>query len=170
MAEHRDNADRNPDALGQFRAPVRAYFQRRVASPSEAEDLTQEVFLRVIQRLERGPVDNLEGYLFHAASNLLKERGRQNTYRGAAQIIDLQGELAGGEEAHTPERILLGKDRIEALQRALLELPERTRHIFILNRFEEISGAQIARKLGLSVSAVEKHIVKALAHLKSVSQ
>ena len=52
---------------------------------------------------------------------------------------------------------------VEALQ----ELPERARTIFVLNRFEELSAAEIARRLGVSVSTVEKDMMRAIAHLKA---
>ena len=57
------------------------------------------------------------------------------------------------------------RDPVPMLERALHELPERTRVVFALHRFEEMSYAQIARRLQVSVSAIEKHMIKALAHL-----
>ena len=48
---------------------------------------------------------------------------------------------------------------------ALRELPERTRHIFILVRLENIKQVEVAKGLGLSISAVEKHLRNAMAHL-----
>lgn len=50
---------------------------------------------------------------------------------------------------------------------ALNELPERTRRVFVLVRFEEMSYKLVAQRLGVSVSAVEKHVMKALRHLNA---
>ena len=61
--------------------------------------------------------------------------------------------------------MFLGQEQLRVVERALHELPERTRVVFTLHRFEEMSYAQIARRLQVSVSAIEKHMIKALAHL-----
>ncbi|ESQ80367.1 RNA polymerase sigma factor [Asticcacaulis sp. YBE204] len=156
--------------LVRYTPAIRNYLARRTRSPSEADDLTQEVLARVLKRAESGPIDNVEGYLFQAAANLLRESGRRNTLRNAAQVIEIQPELLEGEDAQTPERILMGRDAVRRVKAALNELPERTRAIFILSRFEDMKGAEIARRLGISASAVEKHMMRALAHLRSCAQ
>jgi RNA polymerase sigma-70 factor (ECF subfamily) len=63
------------------------------------------------------------------------------------------------------ERVFLGKEALNRASVALLELPERTRTIFVLRRLEGMRYADVARRLGISVSAVEKHMVRAIAHL-----
>lgn len=149
---------------------VRGYIARRVRSVAEAEDLTQEVMARVLKRAENGPIDNVEGYLFQAAANLLRERGRQQSFRDGAQVIEVPPELLGGEDFQSPERILLSRDAFRRIHDALYELPERTRTIFVLARFEDMTGVEIARRLGISASAVEKHMMRALAHLRARSE
>lgn len=153
--------------LMRLRPAVQGFFARRVGSPSEAEDLTQEVMARILNRAENGPIGNIDGYVFHAAANLLRERGRQAALRRSAQLIELGPELSADAEARTPERIALGRDTLKQVIKALYELPERTRTVFILNRFEDMSAAEIAGRLEVSVSAVEKHMMRALAHLRS---
>lgn len=150
-----------------FRPALRGYFARRVRSSAEADDLTQEVIARILRRARTGPIENVEGYIFQAAANLLREQGRQAAMRKAAPAVNLGAELLGGDEAQTPERILLGRDACQRLLESLYELPDRTRAVFILNRFEDMKAAEIARRLGVSVSAVEKHMMRALAHLRA---
>jgi len=152
--------------LSQYRPAVRGFFLRRAASASEADDLTQEVFVRILKRAGNGAIDNLEGYLFQAAANLLRERGRQATIRNAAKVVEISPDLLSEDEVHTPERILLGREAVHLAMQALYELPERTRAVFLLNRFEEMTGPEIARHLGISISAVEKHMMRALGYLR----
>lgn len=165
QARRDDDQQRLKSLLVTYRPAVRGFIGRRVRGP-EAEDLTQEVFARILGRVEVGPIENVEGYLFQTAANLLRERGRQAAVRGAVPAIELSPELIAQDEAQTPERILLGRDAYRSMLAALLELPERTRTVFILSRFEDVKGPEIARRLGVSISAVEKHMMRALAHLK----
>jgi RNA polymerase sigma-70 factor (ECF subfamily) len=70
-----------------------------------------------------------------------------------------------GEEEVDPERILGGKEELQVATKVLLQLPERTRTVFVLRRIEGWKFQQIAAHLGISVSAVEKHMVRAVEQL-----
>ena len=146
-----------------YRGPLTAYFERRVRSRAEAEDLTQEVFLRLVRRLDAEAIDNPEAFLFRTAVNLLRDRSRrEKTFRNHLSETELRQVRF---EGISPERVL---ERRQALQRALQcleELDERTRDAFILHRLEGLKYAEIADVFGVSVSSVEKYIIKALAHL-----
>ena len=144
---------------------VRRFFSRRLRDGADVEDLTQEVFARLLKRAELGEIANIEGYLFHTAANLLRERARKAARR-PGDCFD-GAEIDGAVEEFSPERILLGREAYARMVEALQELPERTRTIFVLNRFEELSAAEIARRLGVSVSTVEKDMMRAIAHLKA---
>jgi RNA polymerase sigma-70 factor (ECF subfamily) len=146
---------------------VRKFFVRRVTSKAEAEDLTQEVFTRLLGRADaEEPVANVEGYLFQIASNLLKSRARQDMRRRALDGDAFGQEWTKGNEELPPERIVLGREACREVATALQELPERVRIVFVLNRFEDLSGFEIARRLNVSVSTVEKSMMRALAHLR----
>jgi RNA polymerase sigma-70 factor (ECF subfamily) len=145
---------------------VRRFFSRRLRDGADVEDLTQEVFARLLKRAELGEIANIEGYLFHTAANLLRERARKAARR-PGDDPGFDPDLAESVEDFSPERILLGREAYARMVEALQELPERTRTIFVLNRFEELSAAEIARRLGVSVSTVEKDMMRAIAHLKA---
>ncbi len=146
---------------------VKSFFARRLHGGADVDDLTQEVFARLLKRAEIGAIDNVEGYLFQIAANLLRERARLRERR-PEDLHDPQGdEFAGRSEEFSPERILLGREAYARMIEALQELPERVRAIFVLNRFEELSAAEIARRLGVSVSTVEKDMMRAVAHLRA---
>jgi len=68
-------------------------------------------------------------------------------------------------EDRDPERVLVGRQTIRDVLDALAELGERTRDIFILARLENVQHREIAAMYGISVSAVEKAMMKAMAHL-----
>jgi RNA polymerase sigma-70 factor (ECF subfamily) len=163
-----DHAEQRPEVyVGAYTAPLRRYLARHVRPRSDLDDVVQEVFARLLRRSGEGGIHNVEGYIFQIAANLLRERGRQRANRNTAPAIELEPSLLGQGEEHSPERILLAKEAGRRLVDALNELPDRTRGVFILNRFEGMAGPEIAERLGISVSGVEKHMMRALAHLKA---
>ena len=154
-----------------FRGPLVAYFLKRVKSRSEAEDLTQEVFVRLLNHPDKNNGQTIDGYVFTIAANLLRDRAKSvaTTRQKQAQRLDLLDEkdaLAPSlVEDRSPERVLVGRQTIQDVLDALAELGERTRDVFILARLENVQHRDIAAMYGISVSAVEKMIMKAMAHL-----
>lgn len=146
---------------------VKRFFARRLRDNADVEDLTQEVFARLLKRSQLGAIANVEGYLFQIAANLLHERSRRQIARRHRLHQSLSEADLEKVEDFSLERILLAREAYALMVQALQELPERTRTIFILNRFEDMTGVEIAKRLGLSVSAVEKNMMRAIAHLKA---
>jgi len=144
---------------------ITAYFKRRVTDPSDVEDLTQEVFLSLARRAELHTIDNIEGYIFRIAGNLIRNRGR---LAGRRPDIRPDGSATSDLliEEISPERIMLGAEAWQVFVASLHELPERARTIFILNRFEQMSCREIAVRLGVSMSLVEKEMIKTIAFLR----
>jgi RNA polymerase sigma-70 factor (ECF subfamily) len=142
-----------------------AFFLRRLRNHSEAEDLTQEVLLRVTQR--NGTIDSTrpDAYIFQIAANLLRDRARRHKVRAAYQT-GLGINEAGRVEERDPDRVLQGKQSLATVVAALRQLPERTRTIFILFRLENMKQREIADMLGVSVRTVEQHVVRASVHLR----
>lgn len=145
--------------LAKFRPALIAYFRKRT-NPSDVEDLVQEVFLSVHARQSESPIENMEGYLFAVALNALVRKGRRD--RAAAVARDGDPGALQGPEPISPERALLGKERLADAVRIMDTMPLRTQQIFLLHRFEEMTYPAIAAALGISVSAVEKQIMNAL--------
>lgn len=146
-----------------YRAPLMAYFNRRTGDYGEAEDLAQEVLVRVLQRDNLGGVESPDAYVFRIARNLLRDRARRSDVRRKYQIeLELREE---GTEGLSAERVLQGKEELEKAMNALAELKEKTRDIFILSRLEGMKYREIADLYGMSVSAVEKHLIQAFAHM-----
>ncbi|HLZ77234.1 RNA polymerase sigma factor [Phenylobacterium sp.] len=146
-----------------YRQPLIAYFQRRVGSRDEAEDLTQEVFLRLVRRLDVETIDNPEAFVFRTAINLLRDRSRRGK-TSTSHLAELTQHQPALEDI-SPERVLDSRQSLETVLRALDELDERTRDVFILHRLEGMKHAELAALYGVSVSSIEKYIMKALAHV-----
>lgn len=139
---------------------LRRYFAKRVPA-DQIDDLIQEVFLRLQAHRADTPIEHLDRYLFTVAANVLTDQARRRAVRhhSAHESFEVRHHPI---EERSPERVLLDQEGLDVVMQAIHALPERTRDVFVLHRFEEMSGSRIAVALGLSVSAVEKHIMKAL--------
>lgn len=161
----RDPVAADADALARrfagLRASLLAWFRRRIDDQHEAEDLVQESFLRVAQRGDADSLQHLEGYIYRTATSVLTDRHRRRAVRHADDHVPLDSApLAANDDG--PHRSLVGRRALAQVAAALDKLPERTRTVFILRRMEGLRHKDIALRLGISVSAVEKHMVRAI--------
>ena len=149
---------REPEA---YASALRSYFRKR-CHPADVEDLVQEVLLRMHSRRSGGEIENVGGYIFTVAAHVLIARRKRN--------VPLDADYIEGIDAITPERIVLARREVDRVVQAIESLPPRTRDIFVAHRFEDMTYAAIARRFGISVSAVEKHIMAALRELSRAIQ
>lgn len=139
-------------------------FLARRAVPQDRDDVAQEVALRLHQR---GPGTDLacpDAFAMRVARNVMADRWRRDRARARDQHVPLE-EFHHPVEELSPARVMEGRETLALVLRSLEELPERTRHIFVLQRMEGMSYSAIASQLEISVSAVEKHMSKAIRHL-----
>jgi len=155
-------------ALAEEAGPVRRrltrYFRRRIGNHAEIEDMVQDVFARMVARESPEPIECLDGYVLKTAFSVLADQARLGASHGAGCHVPFDSELHGEGEID-PQRVLSVQEELHAATACLLSLPERTRTVFILRRLEGQQYRYIARHLGISVSAVEKHMVRAIQHL-----
>lgn len=174
MGQHRDHIENSQtDAAGQlalrelferYRGALLAYFARRTRNQSDAEDLTHDVFVRLGRLDPATELYNAEAFIFQTAANLLRDRARRaEAQRSVIVPSSPMPEPPAGEP--DAERVLGAKVELSRVMDALSTLSEKTRNIFILRRLEQMKCEEIAAFYGISVSAVEQHITKALAHL-----
>lgn len=149
-----------------FGPAVRAYFARKLSNPNDVEDLTQEVFERLLNRAGLETIGNIQGYIFQVAANVLVDRHRRTGRRPLADFPLAEADGVEINDELSPERVLLGREAYERMVRALLALPERTRMIVILSRFELLPAREIAARMNVSESLVAKELMRAIAHLR----
>ncbi len=152
-----------------FRGPLFSYFLRRTKNASEAEDLTQETFARLVGSRTFEHADEAPAFVFRVASNLLRDRARFARRSGNSPV---SGGGSSEEEAAPklievldPERVLLARERLNEVMACLDELGERTRNMFILFRLEGMRQKDIAACYGVSLSTVEKNVTTAIIRL-----
>lgn len=144
---------------------LRAYLSRRVACRETACELAQETFLRVISADLGRTIRNPRALLFRIAKNLAIDHYRANApLHGKCDDIAECESLPCGQPL--PEQVVFGRQMLERLCRAIEALPPQCRKIFLLHKFEGQSHAEIASGHGITRNAVEKHLVRALVHLR----
>lgn len=154
----------DPALLEWLRPSLMRFFERRSASRADAEDLTQEVFLHLARSSGTQALRDPERYIFRTAANVLRDRVRRRAVRRHGDHIPLDDpDIAG--ELPSAERVCQAQEILEHVLAVLGRLTPKCRNTFILQRFEGLSYSEIARRLGVSRSAVEKQMMHALQAL-----
>jgi RNA polymerase sigma factor (sigma-70 family) len=142
---------------------LRSKLQRRGALRDEAEDLVHEAYLRFENYRREKPVQHPEAFVARTAMNLAIDVGRR---RRSAPFAEMTREaLDVADTRADPAEVLAGQNRLDRLNAGLAALNERTRSILLAQRVEGLTYSEIARREGISVSAVEKHIARAMLFL-----
>lgn len=145
-------------------------FTASLGRPDLAEDILQELYLKIEKFGPDQSVENPLGYLFRAANNIylnrLRAQGSQVVRDEAWQ--DAHTDTIGAEAiAAEPgaEAALIHKQTLAGILAALAELDETTQAVVRLNRFEGLTQKEVAGRLGLSLATVERRLGNALRHL-----
>jgi RNA polymerase sigma-70 factor (ECF subfamily) len=154
------------------RSDLRAFLSARCGDPAEAEDLLQELWLKVAD-LPSGPIANGRAYLFRVANNLVLDRVRARhraMRRDRSWLDDGVSEATGIADRPDPapraDEVLMRQEEAATVHRAIAELPPAARRALELHRLEGHGQAEVARIMGISRSGVEKNLATAMRHLR----
>lgn len=152
------------------RGSLLRFISRKMRQVEEAEDVVQETFIRLVNdegKAAKGlaGADSPVAYLYRIASNLAIDRLRQQNSRcdeGNRALLD------DSQVAMQPElsQQAASTQRLEQLQQAVGLLPLKRRQVFVLHKFRQMTYREVAKHMDISVSMVEKHMMKALAQLQ----
>jgi RNA polymerase sigma-70 factor (ECF subfamily) len=139
------------------------YVRARLGGMPDAEDCLQDLWLK-LGRLESGPTADPLAYLFRMAENLVIDRRRSGQRRARRDDAWTVRHSAGSpniDDQPSAEQVMIDRERLRMVEQVLDDLPDRTARSFRMFRLEQIPQKQIANVLGISVSAVEKHLQRA---------
>lgn len=143
---------------------------KMLGSPSDAEDIAQQVFLRVWQHAKSyRPDAKFTTYLFTITRNLVFNETRRRSRKKEIPLDngDSSGNHEPGDDPHRqPDASLLEAELRIAVDQAITSLPETQRLAVILRRYENLSYEEIAVVLDLSVSAVKSQLFRARSSLR----
>ena len=161
--------------LRKYRTPLVNFLYRMVRDQGTAEDLAQEVFLRVYRaRLEYAPSAKFTTWMFRIATNLALNALRDGRHR--QQEISMDQQIDNGDEVASPwevadrrpgvEHELIQRDRAAFIRRAIAQLPEKQRAAVLLHKYQELDYDEIARILECSESALKSLLFRAYESLR----
>ncbi len=141
-----------------------AYLQCRLHSPSDAQEVAQEAYMRLVAMERPEQVGSLRAYLYRVASNLAVDRLRMRRVRDEHPVEPPDEDL---HLAPIPERHAAATGQLHAVQNALRELPARTGRAFVMHVIDGCEIGAIARAMKISERMVRYHVANALAHCRA---
>lgn len=167
----RGNKDAYEILFKTYYARLCTYAVSFVSRNEIAEDIVTDIFLKLWEKRDFLIITNsVSSYLFQSVKNssinyLLREKSRkQMVSENEVKLLDLKIIYPVSDEH--PYAELIGQELEKKIREGIDKLPERSREIFYLSRFEELSHKEIAEKLGIAENTVKAHIYKSLIKLK----
>jgi RNA polymerase sigma factor (sigma-70 family) len=151
---------------------LRRFLVARTGSEADADDLLIELWIR-LSTAPTGPVSNPRSYIFRTANNLVldklreaRRRERRESVWTADQIGSEIASLEVADSAGNAERMLIEQEEADRLARAIEKLPRAAQRVLRMHKLDGLSHSEVADRLGISKSAVEKHMAVAMKHLR----
>lgn len=147
-----------------FEPRLYAFAVRLTRQREEAEEVVQEVFLKVWERRHQfDPEQNFDGYLFSIAKNIVYNKARRQVYEVA---FAKYATTSAAQAVCLTEENMAYQDLEQLLEDTYATLPPVRRQVFVLSRVEGKSNSEIAQVLNTSISNVENHLYKALKMIR----
>lgn len=140
-----------------------SFLRRRLNVPEDAQDIAQEAYIRMMKYEGARDIESPSSMLFRIAANIAIDHGRSTQRRRASSHVEIDSVQLVGEQEPSAERTAAAQQRLDLLAIAIEALPPKCREVFLLSRVHGLTYPEIARRCGISVKMVEKHISHALA-------
>ena len=167
IPRHDDTSQFRLDSLFRTEGPrLLRFFRRRTGSGDMAADMVQETFLR-LAGTDSSDFRNPAAYLQRIARNLLIDRAKRTEVKLSHRHVPFD---EGIDHAVAPDQahMLEAQDALSRFEAAIVGLAPKTAEVFLLHRVDGLTYEAIRERMGLSMGAVEYHIMRALAHIDRV--
>ncbi len=142
-----------------------AFLQCRLSSHSDAQEVAQEAYLRLLTLDNREDVESLRSYLFKIAGNLAIDRLRKRKVRSDFVAGQSHDEPMGEE---SPVHHAMAVEQVAGIRKVLGELPPKASQAFVLHVIEGRDFGSVAQTMNLSERMVRYHVANALAHCRTL--
>lgn len=168
VGQPNDPSDLAARAFEEFRSGLYRLLLRRLRNSETAEDLAQEVYLRLLRTADPAGVRCPQAYVYRIAFNVLyefrlRERDRPMVFDSA--IVDHATDQLP-DAAARPDEVYERTAQMREFEQIVQQLPPMQRAVLRLATHHTLSHAQMAEKLGISVSTVRNHLYKAIDHCR----
>jgi RNA polymerase sigma-70 factor (ECF subfamily) len=158
--------------LEKHRLPVIHFLYRMVQNQAVAEELAQEVFLRVYRSRESyEPTAKFTTWLFRIATHLALNSLRDGKHRRLEEHLDDDSSETPvrqvSDQRPTVEQRMLHQSRLDEIRRAVATLPEKQRAAVLMHKYDEMEYSQIAKVLNCSESAIKSLLFRAYETLRA---
>jgi RNA polymerase sigma-70 factor (ECF subfamily) len=148
--------------------PLRRFLTRILTDHTEAQDVAHDAYLRILPHLERDSARNPEALLYTTARRLALNRiKRRHNAPFSDTTLDLETHASPAADA---ARQAMVRQELDLLEHAIADLPAGCRSVLLLRKVELLSHREIADRLGIAVSTVEKQHARALRLLRTALQ
>jgi RNA polymerase sigma-70 factor (ECF subfamily) len=152
--------------FNRHRLSLQRYLMRLVP-PDDAAELVQESYYRLLRHGEMVKIDAMaRAFLFQTATNLARDHYRRRASHRASAHVPIEDEEII-EDHLGPEEHLAGEQTRVRLERAIADLPQDTRTVFLLHRFRDLTYPQIAQIMSLSGRTVARKMAEAIERLSA---
>ena len=153
-----------------YRPAIWRLARNATGSPEEAFDIAQETFVSAFAALPRYDIARPFGaWLTRIALNKCRDWSRRRAVRRMFEFAMPEGhEAAFADDAASPDRIAEGRAELDAVSRAIAELPTRLKEVLLLRAVEGMSQAETAALLGITEKAVETRLARARGKLSTL--
>ena len=142
---------------------IRRYVRRFCSTPDEVEDIIQETFLKGFAAEIKTEIRSPRPFLFRIAKNVALGQIRKNKNSPTDDLEDSGGtDIIIDEGQVSADETIDGRRKLMIFAMAVATLPPQCRRAFLMRRVDELQYKQIANRLNISVSAVEKHVANGL--------
>lgn len=147
-----------------YQKDLQRFIAHRFDAHHDAEDIVQDAFHNVLRSVDTAQLDNPKAYLYQTACNLALNRIRKQHHHN--HYVATQEHEEEADDAASPHRAYSSQRDLEKLRQVLHGLSPKYRRTFLLSRMEDKTYREFSEELGIPVSTVEKHMIKALQYLR----
>ncbi|MEZ2298274.1 RNA polymerase sigma factor [Variovorax sp. RCC_210] len=150
--------------VARYYRELHSLLTRTLKDRHAADDVVQEAFTRVLALRHAGrPVEKLRSVLHRTAYNLVIDASRRNKLRDHDDLDALpEHTQPAAARSSQPEERLCAAQRAQAMLATIEALPPRCREAFVLYKIDGVDQAEIARRMGISVNMVERHVMRGM--------
>lgn len=153
---------------------LKRFLSRFLYREQDIEDVAQETYLKAYSaEQEKGEIEQPKAFLFSIAKNIALNELNKKSRKMTSFIEDCQSEIDTEQGTNSIAKEISAEQQISAEQNlglyceAVAQLPEKTRQIYLLRKVHGLAQKEIAERLGISLSSVEKHLRMGVLHCRS---